>query len=117
VATTDEEKAEEKSATTYRYKFIGTKGPGEKVDRLVLEGTSANPIRYIDVGGEGEMTEAEAETVRAEHGLVLRKVGEPDSSDNADDAPIVTTRAQQQAAQAGPGSTTQGKSSDKPSKS
>lgn len=116
MATTDEETKSDDGPKS-RYKLVGAKGQGEKVDRLVLEGTSSNPTRYIDVGGEGEMTEKEAEVARKEHGVVLRKVGDSEATDDSEgDAPAVTTRAQQQAAQAGPGSTA-GKSSDKPGKS
>lgn len=117
MATTDEDTKSDDGPKS-RYKLVGAKGQGERVDRLVLEGTSSNPTRYIDLGGEGDMTEKEAETARKEHGVVLRKVGDPEATDDDSegDAPAVTTRSQQQAAQAGPGSTA-GKSSDKPGKS
>lgn len=81
------------------YRLVGAKEPGERIDRLVLEGSSTNPVRYIDLGGEGELTEAEAEVARKEHGAVLRKVGDADS-DGEDETPKVETKEDQQLAQA-----------------
>jgi hypothetical protein len=55
------------------YKLYGTKVRGEKVNRVILEGTSAHPVRWIDVRGDSvELTEEEVETLRA-RGLELRK--------------------------------------------
>jgi hypothetical protein len=93
----DESTAQEK----FVYKLMGSKGSGERVDRVVLEGTTANPVRYIDLGGEAEMTEEEAKQVSAEHYVRLRKQGEADDDDNeGDEAPAVETKEQQQRAQA-----------------
>lgn len=92
--------------TTERYRLLGMKGQGEKVDRVVLEGSSADPVRYIDLGGEGDLTEEEVKDLRAS-GHDIRKVGdsdEPDKSDSGDgndgEAPAVETKADQQRAQA-----------------
>lgn len=99
MATDDKDKDQtEESGPQSKYKLVGAKRPGERVDRLILEGTSSNPTRYIDLHGEGVMTDAEAEVARREHGVVLRKVGEADDS-NDDDAPSVDTKSEQQEAQ------------------
>jgi hypothetical protein len=54
------------------YKLYGTKNQGERVNRVILEGSSSNPVRTIEVGGDAvELTEQEAEALLA-RGLDLR---------------------------------------------
>jgi hypothetical protein len=48
-----------------KYIFNGSGNQGEVVDRLVLEGTSTNPKRYLDNGGDAEtLTEEEVKNLR-----------------------------------------------------
>jgi len=73
------------------YKLYGTKVRGEKVNRVILEGTSASPVRWIDVRGDPvELTEEEVETLRG-RGLELRKQvsssDEPDEPEQPTDTP------------------------------
>ena len=97
---------EEQSFT--RYKLTGTKNSGEKVGRVILEGTTADPARFIDLGGEGDLTDEEHKRLVA-GGYRLRKVGEDSDDDNEGEAPVVETKEQQHLAQAatagGPAST------------
>lgn len=97
-----------------KYKLVGAKGPGEKVDRIILEGTSSNPDRYIDTGGDAELTEAEAADLRKRFNVDLRKVGDVESSneDNEGDAPSVEDKKGQENAQR---STTPGGHASNPS--
>lgn len=87
---------------TENYRFTGMKESGEKVDRIILEGSSHEPVRWIDLGGEGELTESEVTELRAS-GHKLSKVksdGSTDDDDTEGEAPKVETRAEQQKAQA-----------------
>lgn len=68
---------------TARYKLKGSKNLGERVDRVILEGSSANPVRFIDLNGEGDLTEEELQTLRAD-GYELVKVGEAEEDDDDD---------------------------------
>lgn len=114
MATNDQEQPAQESGQggeqKFRYKLQGSKGDGERVDRVVLEGTTMDPVRFIDLHGEAEMTEEEAESVRKNHRVDLRKVGNVESvEDNSGDeseaekargeAPVVETKADQQNAQ------------------
>jgi hypothetical protein len=64
------------------YKLHGSKRQGERVDRVVLEGSSVDPVRSIETGGESvELSEEEVTRLRAS-GLDIRKV-----SSSGDDEP------------------------------
>lgn len=100
-----------------RYRFDGTKNEGEKVDRIVLEGSSTDPTRWIDLNGEAELSPEEVESLR-ERGYKLHKtsstsVDEPQGSgetgeskpdenqgESGGEAPAVSTQADQQRTQA-----------------
>jgi hypothetical protein len=84
-----------RSEATGRYKLVGAKGSGERVDRVLLEGTSTNPVRYLDLGTEIDLTEEEAEEIRSRHQVNLRKVG-----DSEREITESSSKAAQQAAQA-----------------
>jgi hypothetical protein len=84
-----------------KYKLHGSKRPGEKVDRVLLEGTSSNPVKWIDVGGDAvELNEEQVAELRS-RGVDVRKSGstsdEPEQSDTgagetgAADAPATET--------------------------
>jgi hypothetical protein len=109
---------EEKSAVDQpkeRYRLLGMKTPGEKVDRVILEGSSTDPVRYIDLGGEGDLTADELADLRAS-GHDLRKVGgASDDNEGEGEAPAVETKAEQQRAQASPVGTPADKSASKKS--
>lgn len=60
----------EKSA----YRFTGAKGQGEIIDRIIIEGSSSDPKVVLELGGEIELTEAEAVAFRNEYGVNLKKL-------------------------------------------
>lgn len=67
------------------YKLHGSKRQGERVDRVILEGTSSNPVKWMEVGGDAvELSEEQVADLRA-RGVDLRKSGstsdEPDQPD------------------------------------
>lgn len=76
----DQEKDDEARET---YRVQGTSVEGQTLSRVIVEGSSTNPKRYADVGGDIELSEAEAADLKAS-GVKLRKQSDPDdSSDSA----------------------------------
>jgi len=69
-----------------KYKLYGSKRQGERVDRVLLKGTSTNPEEYLEVGGEAvELDEEQVAELRA-RGVNIRKAnGSDDDADNGDD--------------------------------
>jgi hypothetical protein len=59
------------------YKFLGMKADWDRTNRLILEGTSTNPERYVDRGGTIKLSDEEAERLK-KSGVKLRKADEPD---------------------------------------
>lgn len=107
MADEDEKQEEQDNTPLGRYKLMGAKGQGERVDRVVLEGPPSNPEKFVDLHGEVELTEKEAEAVRKDHNVELRKLGaaEDEAPPKGEEAqgPVVKSKAQQQAAQSAPG--------------
>jgi len=65
-----------------KYKLYGSKREGERVDRVLLKGTSSNPEEYLEVGGEAvELNEEQVTSLRAQ-GIDIRKSGSTDDDDN-----------------------------------
>jgi hypothetical protein len=63
-----------------KYKLYGMKGPGERVDRVVLEGSTADPQLFLDVNGdEVDLTEEQVKALRAS-GHDIRRMGDSESS-------------------------------------
>lgn len=69
-----------------KYKLIGSKHQGQKMDRVILEGSTSNPIRWMDREGEPvELSEDDLATLKG-MGAVTRKVADKsDTSDNSGD--------------------------------
>lgn len=57
------------------FKLEGSKAQGEVVDRIILEGSSVFPERYLDLDGTEYLTEEEEQDLR-DRGYKLRKVSE-----------------------------------------
>lgn len=77
------------------YKLYGSKRQGERVDRVILEGTSSNPVKWMDVGGDAvELSEENVAELRS-RGVDIRKSSsssdEPDQSDQPDQQPATGT--------------------------
>lgn len=85
-----------------RYKLLGTKNQGEQIARVVLEGSTSNPKRWIDLDGRADLTESEVERLRRQ-GLILHKVGEATGDKTNDEPSVAKTKEQQQAAQVASG--------------
>jgi hypothetical protein len=64
------------------YKFTGMKDLGTHVDRIIVEGSTSNPERYVDLGGTIELTEEEASDLKAS-GHKLTKQSEESSKDDS----------------------------------
>lgn len=47
------------------YRFTGSKVQGDNTQRIILEGSTSDPKRFIDRGNSGEMTEEEVKEYRA----------------------------------------------------
>jgi len=63
------------------YKLYGSKRPGEKVDRVLLEGTSSNPEKVMVRGGDPvELSDESVAELRA-RGIDLRKVSSAGESE------------------------------------
>lgn len=93
------------------YKFGGSKTPGDGTNRLVLEGTSVNPDRYVDVGGTIELSDDEVKELR-ERGFSFTKTSDSgDDEESASSEP--DSRAAQQAAQEASGAQHPAATSDK----
>jgi hypothetical protein len=82
------------------YKLYGTKNRGQRVDSVILEGTSVDPVRVLRLRGDPvEMSDEEVEQYRA-RGLELRKVSgsdEPPKEAEPEEAPdeaFVTPKAE-----------------------
>jgi uncharacterized protein (DUF1786 family) len=58
----------------HTYRFVGAKGPGEVINRIIFEGTTADPKVFVDLGNEIEMTEEQAAKTRKDHGVNLRRL-------------------------------------------
>lgn len=77
------------------YKLMGSNRPGEKVDRIVLEGPSSDPTRYIDLGEKGNLTAEEVTQLRRQGYKITKQAdGESESSD-APDVETETTKPEQ----------------------
>lgn len=80
-----EETQTEDAVVAGNYKLVGTgtKNQGERVDRVVLEGTSSYPTKALNLGGEAvELTEDEVTRLRAD-GYEIKKQKDP--SESSDD--------------------------------
>jgi hypothetical protein len=65
-----------------KYKLYGSKREGERVDRVLLKGTSSDPEEYLEVGGEAvELNEEQVASLRAQ-GIDIRKSGSTDDDDD-----------------------------------
>lgn len=68
-----------------KYKLIGSKHQGQKMDRVILEGSTSNPIRWMERDGEPvELSEDDLATLKG-MGALTRKVADRDTNDNSGD--------------------------------
>lgn len=103
---------------TKEYRFDGDKTPGRKTGRIIVEGSSTNPIRYADKGGTVALSDDEATRLRKSYKLVaVGEAGEGGSDSTGDgggdDSAPAETKAEQQAEQTGPNAGAQHPSADK----
>lgn len=94
-----------------KYKFKGRKTHGDTTARLVLEGSTSDPKRYVDRDGEIELTDEEVESLR-KNGYDFHKVGESEEEqksasglsgegDNEGDKSSQSAAGEDQSSQAG----------------
>lgn len=69
-----------------KYKLYGSKNLGEKVDRVILEGSTDSPERWIDLHGEADLTDEDLATLKAMN-LDVRKVPGQEGEETSDDNP------------------------------
>lgn len=91
--------ATETETTTYR--FNGSKQPGVRTRRLILEGTHDNPERYVDRGETIGLTEEEHASLSKSYKFTkVNKDGSDDDENREGSAGPAETREEQQAQQA-----------------
>jgi hypothetical protein len=83
------------------YKFGGSKTEGREVSRLILEGSSTNPTRYVDLGGSVELTDEEYERFKGSY--KLRKTDDDGGEEQQQGSGAPETKADQQEAQVASG--------------
>lgn len=90
-----------------KYKLTGSKHKGERMDRLILtgDGTKENPDVRLDRGGAAVELSEDQVTRAREIGAAIRKVESGDTDDIEADNGDAEDKQEQQAAQAGPGTT------------
>lgn len=86
---------------TESYKFNGTKTPGEVVNRLVLEGSSTNPARYVEVGSTIELTDEEVKDLRSRNFNLTKASDDSEESRSSQEPQSKTEQAAAQAATSG----------------
>lgn len=86
-----------------KYRLTGHKEPGRRVSRLILEGTTSDPKRFVDNGGVIDLTSDEVTDLR-KRGYELKKLDaeqakavEDEQGESSDSEP--TTKKEQQKAQ------------------
>lgn len=62
-----------------KVKYTSNKGQGDGTTRIILEGTSTEPERFVDQGGEIELTDKELASLRKRHNF--SEVGGSDSQE------------------------------------
>lgn len=97
----DEEQGGEEQRTAYT--FLGSKQQGVKLGQLIVEGSTANPVRFAERGGVVELTDDEH--AKLSKTVQLRKASDAQVERQAavassDDLPK-TQAAQQRAQQTG----------------
>lgn len=58
------------------YKFVGMKDAGYNVERIIVEGSTSNPERYVDKGGTIELTDEEVKHLRGLGHNLVKQGGE-----------------------------------------
>lgn len=112
--------AEAKTKQTKPYKWTENLFPGDRSRRIIFEGTTSAPERFIDFGGEAELSEDDLAQWSTRHkfealdGEELKAYNEDKKAAEKaeEDGEPVTTREEQQRSQAegsqaqGPGAST-----------
>lgn len=96
-----QDQAEEPRTT---YKFNGPKKQGSSTSRIIVEGSTMNPVRFADIGGSVDLTEAEHKDLSQTYKFskVSDESREPASVNEGDNS-APETRAEQQDAQVASG--------------